>query len=150
MSRLLLLAAFCAILLTASDGRISAQNPSDGPARPDVKVTPPAPQPPPAQQAPAGASPPVIAQMTGRIVIGKTPYGYLALESTPRATIVIDGRSTRLRTPQKKIRLSPGLHTITLRVNSKREETFMIGILPNELRREQRDLRVDPRVEPSR
>ena len=39
------------------------------------------------------------------------------MKATPAAEIEIDGKPTGLKTPQDKIELSPGIHTIRLAAN---------------------------------
>ncbi|MCK5798781.1 MAG: serine/threonine protein kinase, partial [Deltaproteobacteria bacterium] len=51
--------------------------------------------------------------------------GWLMINSTPWTRIIIDGRATRLTTPQKKLLLRAGRHTITLRNRKFAIETTM-------------------------
>jgi hypothetical protein len=57
------------------------------------------------------------------------PTGFLALTSIPVADISIDGRPTGLKTPQMKIELTSGTHTITLAVSgTSLTQTFTVDI----------------------
>jgi hypothetical protein len=60
--------------------------------------------------------------------------GALALNSTPACDITIDGKPTGLRTPQPKIKLDAGTHSVTLISSAFAiRETFSIEIKPGEL-----------------
>ena len=60
--------------------------------------------------------------------------GALALSSTPACDISIDGKPTGLRTPQRKIKLDVGTHSITLTSTGFAiRDTFSIEIKPGEL-----------------
>lgn len=69
--------------------------------------------------------------------------GFLTLKSTPSADITVDGTPTGLMTPQNKIELSPGIHTIGLTApgRKKPERSFSVEIVSGETRSEVHDLR---------
>ena len=73
--------------------------------------TPAAPAPAPASHKSwnlAPAARPVAAEPAG------TANGVLMIASKPPCEIIIDGKATRLETPQRSIALSPGTHSVTL------------------------------------
>jgi hypothetical protein len=55
------------------------------------------------------------------------PPGFLSLKSTPAADIEIDGKPTGIKTPQDRIELSPGIHTIRLATNNL-QQSFTVEI----------------------
>ncbi len=60
----------------------------------------------------APAAKPVVAEAAG------TANGVLMVASKPPCEIVIDGKATKLETPQRSIALAPGTHAVTL-INAK-------------------------------
>lgn len=90
------------------------------PSKPVAKKTPPVPTtkttPPPTKVAATGSAP-----------VGGD--GTLMVNSKPWTRILIDGRPTGLTTPQRKIKLSAGRHSVTLRNEKfKIDETFSVVI----------------------
>jgi hypothetical protein len=71
------------------------------------------------------------------------PPGVLALKSTPIAEIEIDGKPTGLQTPQDKIELPPGIHTIKLTAGNL-QQTFTVEISTGATVSYERDLRKPP------
>jgi hypothetical protein len=59
--------------------------------------------------------------------------GFLGVNSRPAAKIVIDGKDTGLFTPQAAIKLSAGVHRVTL-INEEQSITrnFRVTIAPDE------------------
>ncbi|HZS36946.1 MAG TPA: hypothetical protein VFF06_08970 [Polyangia bacterium] len=79
----------------------------------------------------------------------KAEPGFLRLSSKPSCAISIDGKATGLMTPQQKIKLSPGLHTITLNVpSSTQQENFTIEIRSNQTSVIVKDLAPPPKPAP--
>ena len=56
-----------------------------------------------------------------------TDVGYLAIRSVPSARIFIDGVDSGKSTPQRRMRLSPGMHRIELKANQ--GKTRSLGVL---------------------
>jgi PEGA domain len=100
-----------------------------GAAKPDdAKGKPP--QPP---QQPQQPSYDVVDPIPPPYIEKKAPPGFLNLRSLPDAEIFVDGKNTGLKTPQKKIKLNPGTHAITLKVPEQAlEESFTVEIKTKE------------------
>ncbi len=101
------------------------------PAAAPLAAAPVAPAPPPASPAPVATAIPVAAVMTAPVepAPARTAVkpderprraGTLRIRSTPSCDILIDGRRTGLRTPQRSLELKPGKHTVEL-VNKKQK-----------------------------
>jgi hypothetical protein len=71
--------------------------------------------------------------------------GYLTLSSTVSAGIRVDGQDTGLKTPQARMKLEPGAHSITLVDGTGRPlETFVVNITAGGVVEEARDPRPKP------
>jgi hypothetical protein len=67
--------------------------------------------------------------------------GFLNLKSTPIADIEIDGKPTGLKTPQARIELPPGMHTVKLTsATPSLVETFTVQIRSGVMQTEDRTL----------
>jgi hypothetical protein len=74
-----------------------------------------------------------------------TATGYLTLSSTVPASIRVDGKDTGLKTPQTKMKLDPGAHTIALIDGQGRPlETFVVNVAAGAVIEEARDPRPKP------
>ena len=81
---------------------------------------------PPEQKKPDGDKKPDAPQSDppGYVVVDPVPEpyiekkgepGFVRLSSKPSCAILIDGKDSGLKTPQRKLKLTPGVHTITLK-----------------------------------
>jgi hypothetical protein len=67
--------------------------------------------------------------------------GFLNVTSTPIADIEIDGKPTGLKTPQTRIELTPGMHTVKLTsATPSLVETFTVQIRSGATQTEDRNL----------
>ncbi|MCB9667119.1 MAG: serine/threonine protein kinase [Myxococcales bacterium] len=66
------------------------------------------------------------------------PYGYLTLRSSPSSRIYVDGVDTKKSTPERRLRLSAGVHRIELRMRDGRVQAFDVHIRAGERTRVKR------------
>jgi hypothetical protein len=99
---------------------------------PDNKKPEPPPQPPPPRYD-------VVDPVPAPYIEREEAPGFLKLTSKPVAEIFVDG-TAHGKTPQAKIKLTPGIHNVMLRANG-REETFTVEIRSKQTTVEVRDLR---------
>jgi hypothetical protein len=72
---------------------------------------------------------------------GTQALGFLNVTSTPIADIEIDGKPTGLKTPQTRIELTPGMHTVKLTsATPSLVETFTVQIRSGATQTEDRNL----------
>jgi hypothetical protein len=72
--------------------------------------------------------------------------GILKLSSTPSgAAISIDGVAQNLKTPQKKLKLAPGMHTITLTTDKGVVGNFTVEIKPGQTLTQSFEVKPEPK-----
>jgi hypothetical protein len=72
--------------------------------------------------------------------------GFLDLSSKPEAEITVDGEATNQKTPQKKLKLTPGVHAITLTVKKPAlSESFTVEISSGKTLKKIVDLQPKPK-----
>ncbi len=78
--------------------------------------------------------------------------GFLDLTSNPAAEITVDGAATHQKTPQHKLKLTPGVHAITLTVKKPAlSESFTVEIESGKTQKKLVDLQPKPaKVEPKK
>lgn len=93
-----------------------------------IDLTPPAPAPAPRRR----STRPPLATATTDTPPAATGSGILMVSSKPPCEITVDGKATRLVTPQRSIALSAGVHSITLtNAGQKVKKTLSVKITAN-------------------